>query len=112
MKHGKIEVLETNPKELKPESVVLDVKGKTREIPNDYVWILQAASRHPGSGQTSAPGREGQTGTGRRRGRINGYGRCFLSITTATGPSCTTCHSWGSRRIKLAKVESDCRATV
>ena len=41
MKHGKIEVLETNPKELKPESVVLDVKGKTREIPNDYVWICR-----------------------------------------------------------------------
>ena len=41
MKNGKAEVLfETNPKELKPESVVLDVKGTTREIPNDYVWIF------------------------------------------------------------------------
>ena len=38
---GKIEVLfETNPKEFKPESVVLDVKGEVREIPNDYVWIF------------------------------------------------------------------------
>ena len=38
---GKVEVLfETNPKEFKPESVVLDVKGSVREIPNDYVWIF------------------------------------------------------------------------
>jgi len=41
MRSGKIEVLfETNPKEFKPESVVLDVKGEVREIPNDYVWIF------------------------------------------------------------------------
>ena len=38
---GKVEVLfETNPKEFKAESVVLDVKGEVREIPNDYVWIF------------------------------------------------------------------------
>jgi thioredoxin reductase/Pyruvate/2-oxoacid:ferredoxin oxidoreductase delta subunit len=38
---GKVEVLfETNPREFKPESVVLDVKGQVREIPNDYVWIF------------------------------------------------------------------------
>jgi thioredoxin reductase/Pyruvate/2-oxoacid:ferredoxin oxidoreductase delta subunit len=41
MRSGKVEVLfETNPKEVKPESVVLDVKGEVREIPNDYVWIF------------------------------------------------------------------------
>jgi thioredoxin reductase (NADPH) len=41
MRSGKIEVLfETNPKEFKPESVVLDVKGEGREIPNDFVWIF------------------------------------------------------------------------
>lgn len=41
VKNGKVEVLfETNPKEFKPESVVLDVKGTVREIPNDYVWIF------------------------------------------------------------------------
>jgi thioredoxin reductase (NADPH) len=41
MKNGKVEVLfETNPKEFKPESVVLDVKGTIREIPNDFVWIF------------------------------------------------------------------------
>jgi thioredoxin reductase len=41
MRSGKVEVLfETNPKEFNPESVVLDVKGSTREIPNDYVWIF------------------------------------------------------------------------
>jgi thioredoxin reductase len=33
-------LFETNPKEFKPESVVLDVKGEVREIPNDYVWIF------------------------------------------------------------------------
>jgi putative YpdA family bacillithiol system oxidoreductase len=41
MKNGKVEVLfETNPKEIKAESVVLDVKGTLREIPNDYVWVF------------------------------------------------------------------------
>lgn len=41
MKNGKVEVLfETNPKEFKPESVVLEVKGALREMPNDYVWIF------------------------------------------------------------------------
>ena len=28
------------PKEFKAESVVLDVKGEIREIPNDFVWIF------------------------------------------------------------------------
>jgi len=41
MRNGKVEVLfETNPREFKAESVVLDVKGEVREIPNDYVWIF------------------------------------------------------------------------
>jgi thioredoxin reductase (NADPH) len=41
IRSGKVEVLfETNPKEFKAESVVLDVKGEVREIPNDYVWIF------------------------------------------------------------------------
>jgi len=41
MRTGKVEVLfETNPKEIKAESVVLDVKGTLREIPNDFVWIF------------------------------------------------------------------------
>ena len=41
MRSGKVEVLfETNPKEFKEESVVLDVKGEEREIPNDFVWIF------------------------------------------------------------------------
>ncbi len=41
MRNGKVEVLfETNPKQIKPESVVLDVKGATREIPNDFVWVF------------------------------------------------------------------------
>jgi putative YpdA family bacillithiol system oxidoreductase len=41
MRSGKVEVLfETNPKEFKPESVVLNVKGEVREIPNDFVWIF------------------------------------------------------------------------
>lgn len=41
MRSRKVEVLfETNPKEFNPESVVLDVKGSPREIPNDYVWIF------------------------------------------------------------------------
>lgn len=41
MRNGKVEVLfETNPREFKSESVVLDVKGEVREIPNDFVWIF------------------------------------------------------------------------
>jgi thioredoxin reductase (NADPH) len=41
MRSGKVEVLfETNPREFTRESVVLDVKGSVREIPNDYVWIF------------------------------------------------------------------------
>jgi putative YpdA family bacillithiol system oxidoreductase len=41
MRSGKVEVLfETNPKEFKEESVVLDVKGEVREILNDFVWIF------------------------------------------------------------------------
>lgn len=41
MRNVKLEVLfETNPKQIKPESVVLDVKGTTREIPNDFVWVF------------------------------------------------------------------------
>lgn len=41
MRNGKVEVLfETNPKQIKPESVVLDVKGTTREIPNDFMWVF------------------------------------------------------------------------
>ena len=41
MKKGRVEVLfETNPKQVKPDSVVLDVKGSVREIPNDYMWVF------------------------------------------------------------------------
>jgi len=41
MKNGKVEVLfETNPREFKAGSVVLDVKGVIREVPNDFVWIF------------------------------------------------------------------------
>jgi thioredoxin reductase (NADPH) len=41
MRSGKVEVLfETNPKEIKDESVILDVKGERREIPNDFVWVF------------------------------------------------------------------------
>lgn len=41
MRSGKVEVLfETNPTEFKPESVVLDVKGHSREISNDFVWVF------------------------------------------------------------------------
>jgi putative YpdA family bacillithiol system oxidoreductase len=41
MRNGKVEVLfETNPKEFKPDSIILDVKGQTREMPNDFVWIF------------------------------------------------------------------------
>jgi len=41
MKSGKVEVLfNSNPVEFKEGSVVLDVQGQQRELPNDYVWIF------------------------------------------------------------------------
>ncbi len=41
MKSGKVEVLFNSlPVEFKLESVVIDVEGQQREIPNDFVWIF------------------------------------------------------------------------
>ena len=41
MRSGKVNVVFNSiPTLIKPESVVLDVKGETLEIPNDYVWIF------------------------------------------------------------------------
>ena len=41
IKSGKVEVLfNSNPVEFKEESVIIDVNGQQREIPNDYVWIF------------------------------------------------------------------------
>ncbi len=41
IKTGKVSVIfNSNPVEFKPESVVLDVEGTRREIPNDFVWIF------------------------------------------------------------------------
>src|SRR5271165_1026424 len=41
MRSGKLLVLfNSNPVEFKPESVVLEVQGKVREIPNNFVWIF------------------------------------------------------------------------
>lgn len=41
MRTGKVKVLfETNPVEFKADSVTLDVKGVSQEVPNDFVWIL------------------------------------------------------------------------
>jgi putative YpdA family bacillithiol system oxidoreductase len=41
MKSGKVEVLfNSNPVEFKEQSVIVDVAGTQREIPNDYVWIF------------------------------------------------------------------------
>src|SRR5262249_8268954 len=37
----KIQVLfDSTPLEIKPDSVVLKVKGETQEIANDYVWVF------------------------------------------------------------------------
>ena len=41
MRSGKVKVLFNSiPTEFKPESVVLEVAGQLREIPNDFVWIF------------------------------------------------------------------------
>jgi putative YpdA family bacillithiol system oxidoreductase len=41
MKSGKVEVLfNSNPIEFKEQSVLMEVAGEQREIPNDFVWIF------------------------------------------------------------------------
>src|SRR5258707_5624612 len=41
MRSGKVEVLfNTNPVEFTEHSVLLDVQGQKRELPNDFVWIF------------------------------------------------------------------------
>ena len=38
---GKLKVMfNSKPVEFKPESVVIDVKGSSQEIPNDFVWVF------------------------------------------------------------------------
>jgi thioredoxin reductase (NADPH) len=38
---GKVEVLfQSNPLAFKANSVILDVAGQSRELPNDFVWIF------------------------------------------------------------------------
>jgi thioredoxin reductase (NADPH) len=45
MRSGKVNVLfKSNPVEFKPESVLLEVDGTLKEIPNDYVWIFAGGS--------------------------------------------------------------------
>lgn len=41
VRSGKLDVLfHTSPIEVRAESIVLDVQGKNRELPNDFVWIF------------------------------------------------------------------------
>jgi len=41
IRKGKVKLLfNSNPVEFRKDSVILDVGGKTQEIPNDYVWIF------------------------------------------------------------------------
>ena len=41
MRSGKLKVIfNSNPVEFKADSVVLDVQGEQREMPNDFVWIF------------------------------------------------------------------------
>src|SRR5579863_3366750 len=41
MQKGKVNVIfNSMPVEFKPNSVILDVNGKSQEIPNDFVWIF------------------------------------------------------------------------
>ena len=41
IRKGKVKaVFNSNPVEIRQDSVVLDVNGKQQEIPNDYVWIF------------------------------------------------------------------------
>ena len=41
MRSGKVKVLfNSNPVEIREQSVILEVNGKQEEIPNDYVWVF------------------------------------------------------------------------
>jgi hypothetical protein len=41
MRSGKLKVLfNSNPVEVKPELVIIDVNGNRQEIPNDFIWIF------------------------------------------------------------------------
>ena len=41
MRSGKLKVLfNSNPVEVKPEWVIIDVNGNRQEIPNDFIWIF------------------------------------------------------------------------
>jgi thioredoxin reductase (NADPH) len=41
MRKGKVKVMfNSNPVEVRKESVIIDVNGKLQEIPNDYVWVF------------------------------------------------------------------------
>ncbi len=41
MKSGKVEVLfNSNPVEFKEQTVIIEVQGEKRELPNDFVWIF------------------------------------------------------------------------
>jgi len=41
MRKGTVRVVfSSNPVEIRPKSVLLEVAGKTQEIPNDYVWVF------------------------------------------------------------------------
>jgi thioredoxin reductase len=33
-------IIDSAPAEIRENSVLLEVKGKTQEIPNDYVWVF------------------------------------------------------------------------
>jgi putative YpdA family bacillithiol system oxidoreductase len=41
MRTGKVKVVfNSNPVEIKPDSVVLEVNGQQHQIPNDYIWVF------------------------------------------------------------------------
>jgi thioredoxin reductase len=41
IRDGRVRVLfNSSPAEIREDSVVLDVAGELREIPNDYVWVF------------------------------------------------------------------------
>lgn len=41
MRTGKVQVVfNSNPVEIKQDAAILDVQGRLKEIPNDFVWIF------------------------------------------------------------------------
>ena len=68
MKSGKVRVIfNSQPLEILPRAVRLEVAGTTREIANDYVWVFAGGLHAPETATVSPRGRPDVSRVGVRR---------------------------------------------